>query len=438
LGTCTEDGVEDLENPDELDGQFDASQSYFMIMIADVKNKCYRGCDNLTYVKADTLSSSRLGEDDITPDASTGATGDPAANCLSAPSKINKTKTNSFSASLGLGGSWSSSETETVLDVVDFNGDRYPDIISVDNIQYTKANGGLNADFVDHGLENHKSESQAISVSIGGNFASAKSDNTQEANKGGYSKSANAKANANNGSTNSNSSSKTAGASFSANGNLGCNGDATTNSWMDMNGDGLPDKVYKDGRVALNIGYSFLPDEQWGFTNIRQGSSIDAGAGLGVSLFNGSIQAGIGANLSQNSTIQALQDVNGDGLNDIVTLECDGLNTLIDNALGVNFGDLGFIDDITTCIDQTADIVADLPCDVLVKINTGNGFEQEISWPGYSEIDKGTSTGESANASFTVCFPIPFIGIKVCVNPNASVGRGVSRQTGSCKVNSPP
>ena len=44
-------------------------------------------------------------------------------------------------------------------------------------------------------------------------------------------------------------------------GNFSKGEDEVKHSWMDVNGDGLPDKVYPGGQVALNLGYKFAPLE---------------------------------------------------------------------------------------------------------------------------------------------------------------------------------
>ena len=65
--------------------------------------------------------------------------------------------------------------------------------------------------------------------------------------------------------------------------NAGNGTDNTITTWMDVNADGLPDKVTKDGRVVLNLGYSFTPFEQWNFSSIREGENKSIGANSGVS-----------------------------------------------------------------------------------------------------------------------------------------------------------
>ena len=170
--------------------------------------------------------------------------------------------------------------------------------------------------------------------------------------------------NANNNKTKSNARSapKTAGSSIGLSANVGFNQQSANTSWIDMNGDGLPDRVYNDGHVALNLGYSFTEPEQWKFNGIDESKSTSFGAGIGVNILDGTVEAGIGMTRSEDTTNLVLLDINGDALPDKITT--DG----------------GF----------------------KVQINTGNGFEPSIPWRGLTTINKTTTTGESINGAFTI------------------------------------
>lgn len=75
-------------------------------------------------------------------------------------------------------------------------------------------------------------------------------------------------------------------------GNFGNDEDEMVYSWMDINGDGLIDKVFLDGIVVFNLGYCFVVKENWGFDGLCVGKSIDYGGGVGVNIVNGSIVVG--------------------------------------------------------------------------------------------------------------------------------------------------
>lgn len=383
-----EDPGEISDNPDELDGLFDPATAPFLTMLPDAKTQCYLGYDAFTYVSATVISSSRLGEDNILPQP-------PAASGegLSAPNRT--TKTNEYSIAGGLGFSvvtGTASQTwvdsEVTRDVMDFNGDRYPDIISGSAIQYTGMRGGYEPAAVIHSLPgHHAAKSEATGFTLGGSFVSSRPSNSGEP-KGGASnrRSGKAKSRSSKLGKSSKNAGNTAGEAIGISGNFSEDNDYAEHSWTDINGDGLVDKVLANGTAALNFGYAFGPFENWGFPEVQRGKSFDGGGGLGVNLFNGSFAAGISLTLTTNFTTETLEDVNGDGLPDIVMIG-----------------------------DQTT-----------VRLNTGTGFAAAINWSGLDQVDEGSATGESVNAAFTVCIPI-FI-VKVCINPSTSIGRGVSRQ----------
>lgn len=388
LDDNAEDPGEISDDPDDLDGLFDPATAPFLTMLPDAKTMCYLGYDNFTYVGAQVISSSRLGEDNIlpAPPASSG-------EGLSAPNRV--TETDEYSIAGGLGFSvvtgtasqtWVDSEVK--MDVMDFNGDRYPDIISGAAIQYSTDQGGYGDVTIIHPFQgHHAAKSEATGFTLGGSFVTSRTTNSGEP-KGGASnkRSSKAKRRSNKLGKNAKNAGNTAGDAVGISGNFSDDNDHAVHSWTDINGDGLVDKVRDDGRAALNYGYTFGPFEQWGFDQIQAGSSLDRGGGLGINLFNGSIAGGISLTRTDNLSTESLEDVNADGLPDIVLI---GEPTM-------------------------------------VQLNTGTGFASPIPWAGMDQLDEGSATGESVNAAFTVCIPI--IVVKVCINPSTAIGRGVSRQ----------
>jgi len=379
----------------------DPTNANFVVLIADAKENAWIGSDEFTYVKADTISSSRLGEDDIKLDSSML---DEKNMEFFLPQKISKSETKSWAGNIPLEGlkiptvkglaiSKSDSDNKTILDVMDINGDRHPELVGVGKIQYTLPIGGLEDKVISHeNIKNHVSSSKAESVNLGGTFASAWSFNSgvAEVNTsfgtpllGGGGFSMNAKM-----------AFKKAGATVSLGydkGPVGESDDSTSDTWMDINGDGLVDRVKKDGKVRLNLGYKFLPTEEWNFEEIKSGDNKDysEGPNLGSNYGNYSVSVGLSLSRTDSETTETLQDINGDGL-----------------------------------VDR---IVNDSP--LKVRLNTGNNFAKEISWNGAEMINNSSSTGEAIQATFTGCFVIPiFVPIKICLNPQVSSGQGISRQ----------
>ncbi|MDQ6889881.1 MAG: hypothetical protein M3Z56_06365, partial [Bacteroidota bacterium] len=151
----------------------------------------------------------------------------------------------------------------------------------------------------------------------------------------------------------------------------------------------LPDRVFGDGNVELNLGYSFLPKEQWGYTGLSDGTALSYGGGISINIDDYSIVAGVSLSRTENETKNTLQDMNGDGL-----------------------------------LDYIASVSP-----LMVRINTGNGFGPLIAWTGANGVNQGVSTGEGINVAFTIGISIiPILPIvKLCINPQINIGQGADR-----------
>ncbi|GJM33039.1 MAG: hypothetical protein DHS20C18_20400 [Saprospiraceae bacterium] len=379
--------LEDIEDADDLGSLGDPTQADFILFYADPKTESWRGYDELTYLQADRISSSRMGEDDIllAPTTSTGI-GASAPNLLS-EAKIHAVAGGLSAGPGSLGASHAWNDSKSLLDVIDFNGDDYPDVVSTTKIQYTDSRGGLLRQAIPYSFGNHVSHSEATGVTLGGAFVNSSPSNAGDSSgKGSNRRSSRVKSKVKKTGKKSQAATRSAKTGAGISGNFTVDNDETEHSWLDINGDGLVDKVYKDGRVALNYGYRFGALENWGFTDIRKGVSTDYGGGFGINYANNSIAAGVSMSRTDNHSTSGFQDVNGDGLIDRVRW------------------------------DDTA---------VWVSLNTGNSFSAEIRWTGGERLDEGDATAESANAAFTICIPIFFV--RVCINPSTSIGQGVSR-----------
>lgn len=369
-----------------VNGIYDPTKAKFIVAVVDAKSEVWRGYDDLTWISYDQMSSSRMGEDDISVIYPTFSGG-----THSAPYKETKAETTSVSGGFeifgGVSGSLSYSwgHSETTIEFDDKNGDGYPDITGPDELQYTNMLGGLESLTIQHHFGAMRSENNTIGVTGGGTFNSSK-----EVWKSTTLNSKNA--------------SLTASTSVGISGNFSNNEDDVAHSWLDVNGDGLPDKVYSDGKVRLNLGYRYsTPPESWGFQSIRSAGSIDYGAGgtaggglafaNGLNLANMSFSAGISWSRTNGKMKEGLVDVNADGLPDRIA---------VDTSLTGNNP-------------------------VKVWFNTGNGFsEMPVEWNGMNLSEDNESTGESINGAFTIC--ACFLFVKICINPSGSKSKGVSRE----------
>lgn len=168
------------------------------------------------------------------------------------------------------------------------------------------------------------------------------------------------------------------------------NTDESVEAFIDINGDGLPDKILSDKKVRLNLGYAFTEPIDWGLDRIQGGKSLsyNFGAGGCINIASGSFSAGIDIVTSESEEEYNLIDINSDGLPDKVWKSDNGIT---------------------------------------VALNTGNGFDEPISWKGVNALSEAASTSESANAAFTVT--IPLWVVKISTNPGASTSHSINRPT---------
>lgn len=369
---------------------FDARKAVFIPLQA-APNKRYTGYDEFVYLNRDTISASRMGDDDVlmvNPLANLPA---PSGGELPAVPKMSKGSSWSVSVGGGMGlvslsYSHTESQSKTVLDYADMNGDKYPDILGENNIQFTKPTGGLDA-LSSSADATTLTESNSDVLTFGGKFPKGKeitsTQNRGSANVTPYTTPMPAGENSK------------AGGNFSVeaspgiSANIGFGSSHTEYSWNDMNGDGLMDKVYEDGSVQLNLGYKFLNGENWGGGHVHEGKNEVKGLGVGVNFENSSFEAGIGVSTSENDVLISYSDVNGDGLADQIV----GLGPL------------------------------------WVRLNTGAGFAQPIKWEGANQIGRNLSLTESINAAFTINIPLfPLFPIlSIAINPSISFSRSFGK-----------
>lgn len=333
----------DEDNLDNFDiKQLDLTPNedrYILNMSYDAKNKRYVAEAANCYINATGGSPSRKGSQEIVVDVPMfeGAT-----SAVAAPYIRSHTETDSYNVSsgvkaggFGLGGNFSYSKTVTVSNsgVMDFNGDRYPDWYEGDDHaytpRYTMANGGISkkaSSQISLGLNEELSEGKSVGASIGNapkgkassSTSSSPSDRSKPYKWGRVTSDAEA----------SNKASEDGAISFNASGNFSKSDGFAERGWYDMNGDGLPDLLYKGGDVRYNTGYGFAAKKHIDdINNFSKNSSSSGGAGLSFSKdVCGSANIGTGFNYtnSHNYTNLQMADLNGDGLPDIVDYD-DGL-----------------------------------------------------------------------------------------------------------------
>ncbi|MFB7516554.1 SpvB/TcaC N-terminal domain-containing protein [Streptomyces sp. NPDC056144] len=327
--------------------------------------------DESSWVTPEMATSSRLGADtiDIVTDADVkgdrtvmrrGVTGQVSATLAAGP----------------FGGTVVGGITAGSVDYLDLNGDGYPDVVGAKEIQFSDMTGALGATRGTLGGNVREADNVSgnVSYSAGSETATIASALGMSAPDAGTS--------ANTAST---------GAvqpSLGIGGSLGGGESDVRVDLMDINGDGLPDKVFANGDVQLNLGYSFAAREPWPAGPINDASTRNVGVNLGFNVDRYGFAGGLSAELGTSYTSASMADVNGDGLVDRVFT--DGANPL------------------------------------KVAVNTGTGFTAPAPFRGsFPEIavDKNASLG--GGVYFTVGLPTP-VGVFV-FNPGVNVSTGISR-----------
>ncbi|HEY0167755.1 MAG TPA: SpvB/TcaC N-terminal domain-containing protein [Jatrophihabitans sp.] len=365
----------------------------------------WRGADGSAWVKASTMSASREGMDSIGVPTAADVAGARAVARLSHTTQDAVGGEVSF-----LSGSTSTGGTASDVDFLDLNGDRFPDIVSNGKVQYSSPNGGLeSASKAVSGLGAPRdSDASAVNGGVGGSPAHFAANGRGEVDT------------SNSGPVRGNKTgSQMAQLGLQVQAGLGKGTSKPKHDLLDVNGDGLPDVVSRNGAqlmVALNLGYGFAAAEPWGTAVINDGASENGtiGATLGFNAGLYDFAGGLSLTKNKSLTRETLEDVNGDGLADRV---------LPGGSSGMQVG-----------------------------LNTGNGFAAPIAWSGalngackddtsvgqadldweHARLCSG-STGLGAGAYFTVGIPLCGAQCFLILNPGADTDQSMARDEASLR-----
>ena len=206
--------------------------------------------------------------------------------------KVSKSKNFSYTVALYSAGNGS---TWMEHDLADLNGDGRPDVIHGGEVYYTKPYQTIDyEDAARHpfgGSHPYKGTGNSRSVVLPGQFLNTSKQTTSSGRGRDFVLSP--------------------GASYAK--------DSTYRTLADLNGDGLPDIVCSDGTVRLGTGYGFLTQQQWaGLATVSGSLSLSASASGTFSIWNNAISGGVGVTTASNTQPVFLQDMDGDGLPDLV------------------------------------------------------------------------------------------------------------------------
>ncbi len=329
----------------------------FHVMGYDTDRSAYISVTDRTFISPDTVSSSRIGENEIVVDTLDVADGD---GVLLAPVLLSESKGNGYSVSgelgmakrklsIGVSGSYSSSTSYTKVSVMDVNGDGYPDWLRDNDgnvlVQATKPTGAIGEESITTSVPLQKTESESATIGASVSFVTKEKDaDAKDAisisicvPKGSSEQGKNA-ANGN----------KTSACSVSASGNFSFGKSCNENVWSDFNGDGLPDML-TGNTIRYNLGNSF-EEEQKNYVSSTETSRFRTwGAGMGTKInVLGPADISFGANGTKTTsyTESMFLDVNGDGLPDRLTKDDGKINVEINTGSGfasdfTDYGSLG-------------------------------------------------------------------------------------------------
>ena len=223
---------------------------------------------------------------------------------------------------VGISGGKGDSDTYTTRNLMDMNGDRLPDLIKLDNgdavsVKLGTGSGFGATDYFENSFS-YLNSSNSESYNFGASMAPGGQETVRDADGGPLFEMVKPPSDP----ESIDSSGMGVGGSVSLNG-----GYSTTQAnidIMDMNGDGLPDHISRDGRGSLNIKYnsgsSFTSGADNWPTSFQSGLSETVSGSFGVSggLSKGYLGMSASISGSNNKTEYQLLDINGDGLSDQV------------------------------------------------------------------------------------------------------------------------
>ncbi len=281
------------------------------------------------------------------------------------------TGVNMYGSAFIIGGNAGYSKDYTKDHFIDFNGDRYPDVVSGNSIQTTNLLGQLGSPGNTFEREMYNTTTN-FGLSLGVPVPTKFSNTLNGGFKSGGEKGTHTTTSAN-------------AVGIGLNVQLGQAKSKSKAVWFDINGDGLLDFV-SDGTLYINNGKTFINEaHNWNVSDLSNNNSSSLSGGGGFSWPNGSLSIGVGLAQSRSTTNTAFIDLNGDGMEDKIVRSGSTYEMLI---------------------------------------NTGTTFTNDVMSQDFELENKQNSSG--FNLYGTLCF---CLGIKVCLGLGYNKDKSVSKQT---------
>lgn len=286
------------------------------------------------------------------------------------------------------GKSWTRVYEHTITDVMDLNGDGYPDVIDGgdydDNkisVYFTTPNGGIGQ------------TATPVSKKFSNSYIKTKGKGTDESVRSEHVITLPVGKSSRNESNSSQSNGQNKDIAYTA---YSAENESTSKSmaeheWYDVNGDGLPDMLFRS-EVALNLGYGFSERIPFQKTSVFAAYSYSKSNGKGLAVpIKGKACIGGGYNIGTSGTgvTSYLRDINGDGLPDLIY---------------ANNGKM------------------------YAKINIGNGFAGDWKIADLASLEESVATAVGGHVNFGMTIYLPF-GFTTTPFVNGSTSWATSRST---------
>ena len=367
---------------------YNLSKRSFATMNADYENQRQVGLAHLTFV-------SREGLGNFNPIVFDAALRNYDDNRDRSPwvAVVKESKTNSDNGNVFLY-CISSSHSKVTKDYMDLNGDRYPDVLTDAQAQYSKPQGGLSDQRSGFRPYAGDAVSKTNSSGEGINFCGSLPENN------GFEPGTNGKT-----------IKSVTPTGTSIGGNL--NNSNVPSAWLDINGDGLPD-IVTDNESFLNLGYSYarIPNH-FALGNIQEGYSLSGSVGIGFNIVSTSFQGGVGLSSGMTMSKKLYVDINGDGLPDMITVSVPELRYDSIRKFFRNGGkELTGIESLGT--------------QMTIRFNTGRGFTSDVTVAGVM-ASQSVNYGQSANEALTVAWWVWLVKMFVSEQGNVADGKTWSK-----------
>lgn len=387
------------------DNNSSLSKNYFIMMNSNISNSDkgrLLDVDPTIYIAQNVTNVSRLGVHSIDTNFDNYSTGQSSGDQLNAAAIKMKNQSISVAGGVSLGGvvGINASHTlfsqgQSIRNLLDYNGDGFPDDFNKKSIKLTSPIGAPSSSAQDLLNVNH---SQSISSASTEGLSTGYSFSHGESSRMAFIRTVGSKNkdrfNNLEKAISSSHESQKGSTRLSISGNAEKSDEKSEKTFLDINGDGLPD-LYDNGSFSLSIGRKdFANSASWNTGQASKGTALTTGVGGGISLFWGSFEGGVNTTNTDSDTKEELIDINGDGLPDKAVYSGSTAKVYINNGKEIEDSSLPDISaGYNFHLDQSKNIGGNVGATILIPIPTNPTATTGLKL----NISLGVSTGKSTS-----------------------------------------